>query len=80
MHFRKSFKIKLKMWEKITCCEVPLYTRYQGRFQDFFQGVAEIAPGGGEISQRVAKSPRGWRNLPGGGEKIARYLPFRKLF
>ena len=35
-----------------------IYT--QGRFQDFFQGVADISSGGGE-------------NLPGGGEKIACY-------
>ena len=35
----------------------------QGRFQDFFQGVAEMSSGSGE-------------NLPGGGEKIARSPPF----
>ena len=39
----------------------------QGRFQDFFQGVAEISSGGGE-------------NLPGGGEKIARYPLFFGVF
>ena len=27
----------------------------QGRFQDFFQGEAEISAGGGKISHRVAK-------------------------
>ena len=39
----------------------------QGRFQDFFQGVAEISSGGGE-------------NLPGGGEKIARYTLSLSVF
>ena len=39
----------------------------QGRFYDFFQGVAEISSGGGE-------------NLPGGGEKIARYPPSTQRF
>ena len=35
---------------------VEKFTKGQGRFQDFFQGVAEISSGGGE-------------NLPGGDEK-----------
>ena len=39
----------------------------QGRFQDCFQGVAEISSAGGE-------------NLPGGGEKIARYPPSPQCF
>ena len=39
----------------------------QGRFQDFFQEVAEISSGGGE-------------NFAGGGEKIARYIPFLSVF
>ena len=30
-------------------------TFIQGRFQDFFQGVAEISSGGAKISQGVAK-------------------------
>ena len=41
--------------------------KMQGRFQDFFQRVAEMSLGGGE-------------NLPGGGEKIARYIPFLSAF
>ena len=37
-----------------------MYIVIQGRFQDFFQGVAEISSGGGE-------------NLPGVAKQIARY-------
>ena len=36
--------------------ELQRHNYRQGRFQDFFQGVAETSSGGGE-------------NLPGGGEK-----------
>ena len=43
---------------------VKMMTQQQGRFQDFFQGVAEISSGDGE-------------NLPGGGEKnLAQYDMF----
>ena len=42
------------------CTHKHAFIRTRGGFEDFFQGAAEVSSGGGE-------------NLPGGGEKIARY-------
>ena len=43
------------------------YQPFLGRFQDFFQGVAEISSGGDE-------------NLPGGGKKHMHAIPFSQRF